>query len=65
MTKNNYKDLSIEELAEKILTEKQTLQRLKFNHAVTPLESPVQIRKTRRAIAQMKTELRTRQVNNK
>lgn len=39
------------------------LHQLKLNHAVSPLEDPTQITKTRRDIARMKTVLRQRELN--
>ena len=36
-----------------------------LNHAISPLENPSQIKKLRRTIARMKTELRERELNNK
>lgn len=60
MAKNNYKDLSIEELQEKIVTEKKNLQQLRMTHAVSVLENPMKITSTRKAIAQLKTELQNR-----
>jgi large subunit ribosomal protein L29 len=58
----------ITELDDKALNEKlentQTqLHQMKLNHAVTPLENPSQITKTRRDIARMKTVLRQRELN--
>lgn len=56
------KALSLEELEEKIDSEKQVLQKLKFAHAVSPIENPMRIRAVRKYIAQLKTELRARQL---
>jgi len=60
MAEINYKDLSVEELQEKFVSERANLQQLKMTHAVSVLESPIQIRNSRRAIAQIKTELQNR-----
>ncbi|MBW8049467.1 MAG: 50S ribosomal protein L29 [Cytophagales bacterium] len=54
--------LTLEELKEKIITEQDTLQRLKFSHAITPIENPMRIKVTKRLIAQLKTELNTKQL---
>jgi len=35
---------------------------MKMNHAISPLENPLEIRNTRRTIARLKTELRRRQL---
>ena len=48
------------ELKEKVVAEKAALNKLVMNHAVTPLENPMQIRATRKTIARLLTELRKR-----
>ncbi len=45
------------ELAERLEAEVEKYDRMKFNHAVSPLENPSQIKETRRTIARMKTVL--------
>jgi large subunit ribosomal protein L29 len=56
------KDLSIEDIQEKIeVTEKDFIQ-LKFDHASKGLDSPIRIRKMRRDIARMHTELKNREL---
>jgi len=51
------KALNVEELNEKIASESKALEKLKFAHAVSPLENPMQIRELRKTIARLKTEL--------
>ncbi len=58
------KELTIAELNEKIEKEQVELNKLKMNHAISPLESPVQIRNKRKMIAQLLTEKRSRELNN-
>lgn len=58
------KSLSLDELNEKIGVEEETLLKLKFAHAISPLENPMKLRETRRTIARLKTELRGRQLSN-
>jgi len=55
-------DLALEELQERLGEEQTMLQRLKFNHEVTPLENPRVLGETRRGIARMKTEITRRQI---
>jgi len=57
---NNLKDLSTNDLRERLTEEKSTYSKLKLNHAVSPIENPLKIRVTRRNIARLETELRTR-----
>ena len=58
MKTSEIKDLTTEEIREKIETEKAALTKMKMNHAVSPLENPMLIRTTRRNIARLMTELR-------
>ncbi|WP_266362345.1 50S ribosomal protein L29 [Tellurirhabdus rosea] len=57
MKKNDIKALSVEQLKEQITAETDRLQKLKFAHAISPVENPMRIRQTRRLIAQLNTEL--------
>lgn len=52
--------LSNEELAQQIADNKVRLQRLRFNHAISPLENPNVLGETRKLIARLKTELNKR-----
>ena len=63
MKTSEIKDLTTEEIREKIETEKAALNKMKMNHAVSPLENPMLIRTTRRNIARLMTELRIRELN--
>ncbi|MCK9324216.1 MAG: 50S ribosomal protein L29 [Bacteroidales bacterium] len=57
------RELTAKELIERIDTEKANLVRMNMNHTVSPLDRPHQILHTRRLVAQLKTELRKRQLN--
>ncbi len=57
MENSEIKALSIDELVEKLSTEKETLRKLKFAHAVSPIENPMQIRTQKKLIARLSTEL--------
>ena len=63
MKTSEIKDLTTEEIKEKIETEKAALTKMKMNHAVSTLENPMLIRTTRRNIARLMTELRKRELN--
>ena len=52
------KDLSVQDLKERIAAEKANLASMKVQHAVSPVENPSIIKKTRRDIAPMLTVLR-------
>ena len=55
-------DLSLSELKDRINEETQRLSKTVFNHTVSAVENPMQIRHARRGIARMKTELRKREM---
>lgn len=62
MRQSEIKELSIEELKERLAEFKKQHADLKMAHAVTPLENPMQIRKTRRTVARLATELTKREL---
>jgi large subunit ribosomal protein L29 len=64
MKNTEIRSLSLEELKERIATEKENLQKLKFAHSITPLENPMRIQKSRRLIARLVTELKAKELVN-
>jgi len=54
------KEMTTEEIKARVDAEVSSLSKFKLNHAVSPLESPLVIRSTRRTIARLKTELNKR-----
>ena len=52
------KDMSIQDLQERVAAEQAKLATMKVQHAVSPIENPSIIKKTRRDIARMLTVLR-------
>ncbi|MCF6405786.1 MULTISPECIES: 50S ribosomal protein L29 [Chitinophaga] len=60
--KLDLKGLSDQDLREKISEEQLRLKKITFSHAITPIENPMSIRSLRRQIAQLKTELRKREL---
>jgi large subunit ribosomal protein L29 len=57
------KDLTVQELQDKLQEERSGLTKLRFNHTVSPVESPVQLRHKRKDVARILTELRQRELN--
>ncbi len=53
--------LSLEDVKNRIADLSGQLSKIKLNHKVSPLENPLQIRKMRRTVAQLKTELTKRE----
>ena len=65
MTKSEIKELSTQDLKERLeVMEAEDLQ-LKVNHSVSPIDNPAKITADRKMIARVKTELRQRELNNK
>lgn len=62
--KQELKDLTPLELQDKLQTEQDALTKLRFNHAVSPVESPAQLRLTRKSVARILTEMRRREIAN-
>lgn len=60
--KIDYTELSTEELLDRVEEEQVRLQRMRFNHAIVPVENPNIFGSIRRDIARMKTELRRREL---
>ena len=57
------KELATKELQERIEADVTRYAQMKLNHAISPLENPVQLKNLRRNIARMKGELRSRELN--
>jgi large subunit ribosomal protein L29 len=57
MKNNDLKDLTVDELKEKLLSETESLRKMKFAHQVSAIENPIRIKATRRQIARINTLL--------
>jgi len=62
MKGSEIKELTIQELQERLENEETLMVRMKMNHAVSPLDNPNKIVEIRRNIARLKTEMRARQI---
>jgi len=60
MKMSEVKEFTTKELEERIETEKNTLVRMRLNHAVSPLDNPMKLKFARKDIARMMTELNKR-----
>lgn len=56
------RELSIDELKDKITVANEELTKLKLTHAVAELENPLQLRAKRRLVARLLTDLRRREL---
>ena len=61
MKMSEIREFSTNELIERIEVEKNTLVRMRLNHAVSPLDNPMKLKFARKNIARLITELNKRQ----
>ena len=62
MKQKEVKELSVEELSEKLISLKKELSEMKMTHAISPIENPMQIKSLRKTIARINTELTVRSI---
>ena len=62
MKAKEIRDLSQKEIEARLKEEQDLLLRLRLNHAVSAIESPSEIRESRRTIARLKTILKEREL---
>lgn len=60
--KEDIKEFANDELVAKISEGKARYKKMKFNHAVSPLDNPLTLRFVRKDIARLATELRKREI---
>ncbi len=63
MKAKEIREIETKDLAERIAQEVKEYDKMKFNHSITPLKNPSEIRTVRRNIARMKTILREKELN--
>jgi large subunit ribosomal protein L29 len=64
MDYQDIKNLTEKELHLNLRDERAQLQKLKFSHAVSPIENPNKIREGRKTIARLLTEINRRRRDN-
>ena len=57
MKQNEIQNLSKEDLQDKLDEVQKEYETLQLNHAISPLENPIQLRMVRRTIARLKTAI--------
>ena len=62
MKNSELRSLSINELTNKLVIEKEAYSKLTFAHAITPIENPMKIKAVRKLIARLETEVRAKQL---
>lgn len=65
MKKEEIKEMTTQDLRERLAEMEKEYLQLKINHSISPIDSPAKIMHDRRMIARVKTELRQRELNNK
>jgi large subunit ribosomal protein L29 len=56
------RELSTPEIKERLAEERNSLTKLKLNHAISPLDNPRKIGENRKTVARMLTELKKREL---
>lgn len=62
MKNSELRGLSIDELNSKLAVEKEGYKKLKFAHAITPIENPMKIRAARKLIARIQTVISSKEL---
>ncbi|MCV9389000.1 50S ribosomal protein L29 [Reichenbachiella ulvae] len=62
MKNSEIKGLSLEELKTKVAAERESLSKLKFAHAITPIENPMRLKDSKKLIARLNTEIRAKEL---
>ena len=65
MKTSEINELTTREIIERIEVEKESLIRLRLNHAISPLDNPMKLKYAKRNIARLKTILHQRKLNEK
>lgn len=60
MKQDIVRDLTTDEIRDRIAEERGIYAKLKMSHAVSPIENPLKIRASRRLIARLETEFKKR-----
>ena len=62
MKNSEIRDLTESETTERIVAERENLQKLRFAHAISPIENPNKIRGSKKLLARLLTSLRAKQL---
>ncbi len=58
MKAKEIRELSLTEIQQRIVDEKESLQHLNFQHAIADIQNPMQLRHSRRLVARLQTILK-------
>ena len=62
MKNSEIREMSVEDLQEKLDALKKQYTDLKITHAVSPIENPIQLKSIRKTVARIETELTNREL---
>lgn len=62
MKNSEIRSLTESEINEKVEAERENLNKLRFAHAISPIENPNKIRGTKKLLARLLTTLRAKQL---
>lgn len=57
MKNSELRSLTEEELQQRLVSEKENLTKLRFAHAISPIENPMKIKEARKLVARISTLL--------
>ncbi len=63
MKAKEIRELSINEIQQRIADEKESLQHLNFQHAIADIQNPMQLKHSRRLVARLQTILTEKQAS--
>jgi large subunit ribosomal protein L29 len=58
------REMTLEEIKERLEEEKKQLVRMKLAHAVSPLDNPHKMKEYKKTVARLRTELRKREIES-
>ena len=64
MKNSEIRALTVDELKQKISGEKDAFEKLRFAHAISPIENPMKLREARKLIARLNTALKQKELEN-
>ncbi|MEX2592254.1 MAG: 50S ribosomal protein L29 [Anditalea sp.] len=62
MKNSEIRSLTESEINERVAAERENLNKLRFAHAISPIENPNKIRGTKKLLARLLTSLRAKQL---
>jgi large subunit ribosomal protein L29 len=62
MKNSEIRSLTESEIQERIVAERENLQKLRFAHSISPIENPNKISVTKKLVARLLTALRAKQL---